>query len=406
MALVAGMLLAGCGRAGEQQAAQPEPAQEEPAETVSEPETEKTEPVYAPESFDPETIRSVTGHASTVNMEDCDTLTQIVDRLEDGKGYTNTQIGEAGVLLVGNDLFEWEPGSTASLDAEIFAYENGAPVYLGYVAGGGTAYPLQVRDDVLYSGGNHYMVKYTVKDGKLAVLEEVYVVYDKDGNDTCYYRTGDTAFADHDAATAAAKFDALFAELDGTEVLTFDQIDRSAAGVLPAYEYPGPEVFYTEVYRYLVDEFGPNYPKGDVTIPCPVIVAEDDSNKQDILLYGDFWVFNYDLKGDTLECASGGAYPGVMHISSDPEKGYAVTGMDIVADGSDYTESAKKIFGKHYDEFSKINADDKSREETRAQIIANYVAANNLTITAYKDYGWDPVELPEENIDSFYSDLN
>ncbi len=45
-------------------------------------------------------------------------------------------------------------------------------------------------------------------------------------------------------------------------------------------------------------------------------------------------------------------------------------------------------------------------EKTRAQIVANYVAANNLSVTAIQDYGWDPQTLPEENIDSFYSTLD
>ena len=80
--------------------------------------------------------------------------------------------------------------------------------------------------------------------------------------------------------------------------------------------------------------------------------------------------------------------------------------MEVTEDGSGYTESAKRIFGDHYDEFAKVNSDEETREKTRAQIIANYVAANNLQITAYKDYGWDPVILPEENIDSFYSTLD
>ena len=53
----------------------------------------------------------------------------------------------------------------------------------------------------------------------------------------------------------------------------------------------------------------------------------------------------------------------------------------------------------------KDGEDEKVREKTRAQIIANYVAANNLDITAYQDYGWDPVTLPKQNIDTFYSDL-
>ena len=54
----------------------------------------------------------------------------------------------------------------------------------------------------------------------------------------------------------------------------------------------------------------------------------------------------------------------------------------------------------------KVYSDGEKQDEIRAQIIANYVAANKLSITQFKDYGWDPVKLPEENIDSFYSQLN
>ena len=80
--------------------------------------------------------------------------------------------------------------------------------------------------------------------------------------------------------------------------------------------------------------------------------------------------------------------------------------MDVCEDGESFDESAKKIFGDNYDAFMKDGEDEKLREETRAQIIANYVAANNLDIKAYQDFGWDPVTLPEENIDSFYSTLD
>jgi len=54
----------------------------------------------------------------------------------------------------------------------------------------------------------------------------------------------------------------------------------------------------------------------------------------------------------------------------------------------------------------KAHSDQELADKTRAQIIANYVAANNLSITQYKDFGWDPVTLPEENIDNFYSALD
>ncbi len=174
---------------------------------------------------------------------------------------------------------------------------------------------------------------------------------------------------------------------------------------LPPYEYPGPELFYSVLYQYLADQFDAQYPDAQVGIPCPIIIAEDESNNEDIRVWGDFWYFKYDLNGDILECTSGGSYPGLIHVKSTDE-GYEVTGMDLVEDGSDFDPSAKKIFGSYYDAFIKSEADTEGRDATRAQIIANYAFANDLSITAFKDYGWDPVPLPEENIDSFYSILD
>lgn len=80
--------------------------------------------------------------------------------------------------------------------------------------------------------------------------------------------------------------------------------------------------------------------------------------------------------------------------------------ITLVEDGSNFTESAKKLFGDHYDKFMEVESDAEAREQIRAQIIANYVAANELSITKYQDEGWGPITLPEENIDSFYSQLD
>ncbi|MDD6195323.1 hypothetical protein ACTQ56_08730 [[Clostridium] aminophilum] len=179
--------------------------------------------------------------------------------------------------------------------------------------------------------------------------------------------------------------------------------EKNAKAALPAYEYPGPELYYTVLYDYMAKELGQYFDAADVGIPCPVIIYEDESNKEDIRVYGDFQFYNYSLDGDTLKTESGGSFPGCIHIKS-TDRGYEVTGFDRVEDGSGFTASAKKIFGSHYDAY--ISRDEKEAEKTRAQIIANYVAANGLAITQYQDYGWDPVKLPEENIDSFYSNLD
>lgn len=171
---------------------------------------------------------------------------------------------------------------------------------------------------------------------------------------------------------------------------------------LPAYDYPGPEYFYHSVYQYIVQEYASQYEAADVSIPYVNEIEVDMSNRDDILMYGDFWIYNYNLEGDTLKCVSGGAYPGVIHLNAD----FDVVSMDVVEDGSNFTESAKKLFGDHYDKFMEVESDAEAREQIRAQIIANYVAANELPITKYQDEGWNPISLPEENIDSFYSQLD
>ncbi len=182
---------------------------------------------------------------------------------------------------------------------------------------------------------------------------------------------------------------------------------EASSASLPAYEYPGPEAFYYDLYKFVMDQFAGDYEEAEVCIPCVQIVAEEMDDPEDSRVYGIFSIWNYNLNGDILECVSGGVYPGVIHVKKDMETGdYEFTKAEIVEDGTDYAESAKKIFGDHYNDFEKLSADDKAGEQTRAQIIANYVAANNLKITAYQDYGWDPVTLPEENIDSFYSVLD
>ena len=169
--------------------------------------------------------------------------------------------------------------------------------------------------------------------------------------------------------------------------------DASDTGALPAYVYPGNDMVMTAVCDYMVQEIGKMYPDGDIAIPYVYIVNTDESDPEDALVRGDFFLDKYNLNGDTLETQAGGDHPGMMHLKK-TDDGYEVVSMDAVADGSDFTPSAKKIFGDYYDEFEKYYSDDQKKTELRLQFVADYVKANHLSITQIKDYGWDPVALP------------
>ena len=159
----------------------------------------------------------------------------------------------------------------------------------------------------------------------------------------------------------------------------------------------GPEMTYIPaIDRYLIDEIGKYYAGGEHCVPLYNIVAVDESNAENILVWGDFWVFNYNQVGDTLKCVSGGSHPGLMHIRQ-KDKGYEVTAFDRVEDGSGFLPSAKRIFGDKYDAFQTINSDEKERERLRAEGLFEYAMKKGLTATMYQDYGWPAKNLKPEN---------
>ena len=150
--------------------------------------------------------------------------------------------------------------------------------------------------------------------------------------------------------------------------------------------------YFPAIDRYLVDEFGKQYAEGEHCVPMYNIVAIDEKNAEDILVWGDFWVFNYNQVGDTLKCVSGGSHPGLMHIRQ-TEKGFEVISFDQVEDGSRFLPTAKKIFGDKYDAFQSINSDEKKREMLRAEGLSKYVKEQGLSATMYQDYGWPAKKL-------------
>lgn len=157
------------------------------------------------------------------------------------------------------------------------------------------------------------------------------------------------------------------------------------------------ETCITAIDKYLSEVIGSQYAPGEVCIPSHRIIAVDESNPDDIQVWGDFWVDNFNVVGDTLMAVSGGSHPGKMHIIKDSEGHLTVTAFEAVGDGSSFTPTAKAIFGDRFDEFQKVNSDNVGREEARKSAIAAHVFKNNLPVKVYKDYGWPAVEIPKMN---------
>ena len=156
--------------------------------------------------------------------------------------------------------------------------------------------------------------------------------------------------------------------------------------------------YFPAIDRYMVKELGRYYTEGEHCVPFHSIVAVDERNADDILVWGDFWVFNYNQIGDTMKCVAGGSHPGLMHISqtrSGNDVVYQVKAFDQVEDGANLLQSAEKIFGDKFDAFQTINSDEQKREKLRSEVLASYVKKNGLSATFYQDYGWPAKKIGE-----------
>lgn len=159
---------------------------------------------------------------------------------------------------------------------------------------------------------------------------------------------------------------------------------------LPRYEYQGGDPYLAAVCEWSVKRGEQaRYHEAQVTIPCPLIADVDDSDPQDIRVWGNFWSFSYTPRATTLFCVSGGENPGLLHLRA-ADSGYAVFDAEMVGDGGAYAKDMQRIFGA----IRLIKLDSLDREEVRARFLDDYVRWNALPFTQYQDYGWPPAQLP------------
>lgn len=143
---------------------------------------------------------------------------------------------------------------------------------------------------------------------------------------------------------------------------------------------------------YLIKEIGSLYAPGEVCIPHSDFLVADSTFTT---FWGSWWVFNYNIVGDTLKTVSGGNHAGKMQVRM-TDNGYKVVSFDQVEDGSRYRSSAKRIFGDIYNDFriGYIESRQSWRDSIRMKYVGYYVEDHHLPVTMLQDYGWPAVEIP------------
>ena len=143
---------------------------------------------------------------------------------------------------------------------------------------------------------------------------------------------------------------------------------------------------------YLLREIAPYYLQGEQFVPTLMIVREEECETEYAYVWGDFWVFWYNLHGDTLKTVSGGNHSGCMTISEAGDSLY-VSAFWQTEDGAGNDASAGEIFGDYYDIFMNMHANESIREAVRREQLYEYVQQKNLNVHYYQDFGWEAKEL-------------
>ena len=168
---------------------------------------------------------------------------------------------------------------------------------------------------------------------------------------------------------------------------------------LPAYSYTGEDPVEGAIAEFLAtDERVEMYltEPGFVSIPCPMLYKTEMIDDTHAKVYGTFWILNYVKKGNVLENISGGEYPAIITLEKTDDK-WKVTSMEEAGDGEDYAADIRRFADGDQEledqYFAGADLGTEENQTVRTRFIKAYVEANGLDVTAYKDSGWDPVEL-------------
>jgi hypothetical protein len=180
-------------------------------------------------------------------------------------------------------------------------------------------------------------------------------------------------------------------EVDGKWLMSdFDEHKQDCVNYIANWRKE--EALRQTISDYLVEKIGSSYLQGDISIPVLMIVATEENGPEQVKVWGDFWVFNYDIVGDTLKTVSGGNHSGCMDIAKDGDK-LQVTHFEQTEDGAGNEASAKRIFADHYDIYQNMHANQDVREAVRREQLQQYIQKHDLQVKCYQDYGWAAVEL-------------
>ena len=159
---------------------------------------------------------------------------------------------------------------------------------------------------------------------------------------------------------------------------------------LPEYKYTGKDLRIKAVFDETKKRSDEDKEEGLVTIPM-LNIYKIVETKSGAKVYANFWSETYYRYGSLLKNYSGGSCPGVMYLKKTKD-GYRVTKTRYAEDGESLERSIWKLC-KGYPDVAIRMMKDSVTQNQRKKVLQKYVSQNKLKIKAYKEYGWQYVNL-------------
>ena len=177
--------------------------------------------------------------------------------------------------------------------------------------------------------------------------------------------------------------------------------DSTQEESLPKFVYTGDDPVLKALCDYMCKEdMGGRYLGDDeengVFIPAPV-VYKTVTRGDELTVFANLWSYIYKQNGNTLDCVSGGEQPSRLKLKPDGNGGYRIEEHLAAGDGADYEKDIRDFCAGYMISPGKFIEAGYKYEGIRKELIRMYVDDNHLDIKYFKDYGWDPIALDDEN---------
>ena len=157
---------------------------------------------------------------------------------------------------------------------------------------------------------------------------------------------------------------------------------KVSTGAVWQYSYAGTEHSYLEaISEYLAKYDADNLEISDGFIPCITSVEIDNSDENDIKLWGIFDIYNYALSEETLEEKNGKRLIGMFSLAQLEDGKCSVKEASFVDEGDD---AAIEALCRDHDMALEGLKNPIATEETRRFFISEYVKKSGLKASAYK----------------------